>query len=80
VRNQADAQESPRQRFPQITGEESDGPRQESASTTLEPDKFAPIWGVDVAFPRFPTSTWLDISRPPSRDITPDMLTMNRVP
>ncbi|KAJ5971722.1 uncharacterized protein N7479_001640 [Penicillium vulpinum] len=80
VRNQADAQEAPRQRFPQIIPEEIDGSQQEPASTALEIDEFAPIWGVDTAFPRLPASTWLEVSRPPGRDITPGMLTMNRVP
>jgi hypothetical protein len=80
VRNQADVQESPRQLFPQIIAEEIDGPQQEPASTALEPDELAPIWGVDAAFPRLPASTWLEVSRPPGRDVTPDMLTMNRAP
>ncbi|KAJ5858402.1 hypothetical protein N7534_003679 [Penicillium rubens] len=48
--------------------------------TALEPDELAPIWGVDAAFPRLPASTWLEVSRPPGRDVTPDMLTMNRAP
>ncbi|KAJ5829168.1 uncharacterized protein N7525_007421 [Penicillium rubens] len=80
VRNQADVQESPRQLFPQIIAEEIDGPQQEPASTALEPDEFAPIWGVDAAFPRLPASTWLEVSRPPGGDVTPGMLTMNRAP
>ncbi|KAJ5244852.1 hypothetical protein N7489_004948 [Penicillium chrysogenum] len=80
VRNQADVQESSRQRFPQIIAEEIDLPQQEPASTALEPDEFAPIWGVGAAFPRLPVSTWLEVSRPPGRDVTPGMLTINRVP
>ncbi|KAF3004637.1 hypothetical protein E8E15_000111 [Penicillium rubens] len=80
VRNQADVQESPRQRFPHIIAEEIDGPQQEPASTALETDGFAPIWGVDAAFPRLPSPTWLEVTRPPGRDVTPGMLTMNRVP
>jgi hypothetical protein len=46
----------------------------------LESDELAPLWGVDEAFSRLPASTWLEVSRPPGRDVTPDMLTMNRVP
>lgn len=80
VRNQADVQESPRQRFPHIIAEEIDGPQQEPASTALETDGFAPTWGVDAAFPRLPSPTWLEVTRPPGRDVTPGMLTMNRVP
>ncbi|CAI7611005.1 unnamed protein product [Penicillium viridicatum] len=80
VRNQADAQISPRHRFPQITGVEIDVPQQVSASTVLESDELAPLWGVDEAFSRLPASTWLEVSRPPGRDVTPDMLTMDRVP
>ncbi|OGE46590.1 hypothetical protein PENARI_c175G11100, partial [Penicillium arizonense] len=80
VRNQADAQISPRHRFPQITGVEIDVPQQVSASTVLESDELAPLWGVDEAFSRLPASTWLEVSRPPGRDVTLDMLTTDRVP
>ncbi|OQD77417.1 hypothetical protein PENANT_c103G10207 [Penicillium antarcticum] len=80
VRNQADAHGSLRQPSSQVTGEETTGPQQESASTALEPNEFAPIWDVDMAFLRLPASTWLNVSRPPGRDVTPDMLTLNRVP
>ncbi|OQE11165.1 hypothetical protein PENFLA_c080G09586 [Penicillium flavigenum] len=52
----------------------------EPASTASETDGFAPIWGVDEAFARLPISIWLEVSRPPGRDITPDMLTMDRLP
>ncbi|KAJ6022346.1 uncharacterized protein N7446_014146 [Penicillium canescens] len=69
VRNQTDAQDSPRQPVSQITGEEIDRAQQETASTALEPDEFPPTWG----------STWLDVTLPPGRDVTPDMLAMNRV-
>lgn len=44
-------------RFPQITGEEIDIPRQVSASTVLELDELALFWGVDEAFSRLLAST-----------------------
>lgn len=82
ARNQVHAQTSPRHLFSPSTAEEVDDIEEESARISSEPHTLSPpIWDIDeITFPGLPAPTRLEVSQPPGREVTSDMLAMDRVP
>ena len=80
VRNQTQAQTSPRRGFSPSTAEFSDS--QEGLPGAIEPDVLSTLmWDVhQITSPELFTSTRIGSSQPPGREVTADMLTTNRVP